>query len=155
MSARPLIAIKTDKGYKAIYNHFDGDSLYPILTENYTDENKVKALIALGDISFLGEEIGPHPSPKNAVSTPYTPTTSGASAKRNRRRNKPNTTITRSPRTRPWRNRDGSPHRQITQGAHQGRGIHIRVRPPFWRVGRIRIRGRGPHPLTREKGIRL
>ncbi|EFG32558.2 hypothetical protein HMPREF9017_01462 [Parascardovia denticolens F0305] len=61
MSARPLIAIKTDKGYKAIYNHFDGDSLYPILTENYTDENKVKALIALGDISFLGEEIGPAP----------------------------------------------------------------------------------------------
>lgn len=61
MSARPLIAIKTDKGYKAIYNHFDGDSLYETLTQNYTDENKVNALIALGDISFLGEEIGPAP----------------------------------------------------------------------------------------------
>lgn len=61
MSARPLIAIKTDKGYKAIYNHFDGDSLYDILTENYTDENKVKALITLGDISFLGKETSPAP----------------------------------------------------------------------------------------------
>lgn len=61
MSARPLIAIKTDKGYKAIYNHFDGDSLYPILTKNYTDENKANALITLGDISFLGEETSPAP----------------------------------------------------------------------------------------------
>lgn len=61
MSARPLIAIKTDKGYKAIYNHFDCDGLYETLTQNYTDENKVKALIALGDISFLGEETSPAP----------------------------------------------------------------------------------------------
>ncbi len=61
MSTHATIAIKTDKGYKAIYNHFDGDSLYDILTENYTDENKVKALIALGDISFLGEETSPAP----------------------------------------------------------------------------------------------
>ena len=61
MSARPLIAIKTDKGYKAIYNHFDGDSLYPILTKNYTDENKANVLITLGDISFLGKETSPAP----------------------------------------------------------------------------------------------
>lgn len=55
MSTHATIAIKTDKGYKAIYNHFDGDSLYETLTQNYTDENKVNALIA------LGEEIGPAP----------------------------------------------------------------------------------------------
>lgn len=61
MSARPLIAIKTDKGYKAIYNHFDGDSLYPILTKNYTDENKANVLITLGDISFLGKSSSPAP----------------------------------------------------------------------------------------------
>lgn len=61
MSTHATIAIKTNKGYKAIYNHFDGDSLYETLTQNYTDENKVNALIALGDISFLGEEIGPAP----------------------------------------------------------------------------------------------
>ena len=33
----------------------------PILTKNYTDENKANALISLGDISFLGKETSPAP----------------------------------------------------------------------------------------------
>lgn len=55
--------------YKGIYCHSDG---YPewvgrILKEHYTDIDKVKRLIELGDISCLGEEIGErHPFGSNA-----------------------------------------------------------------------------------------
>lgn len=46
---------------KAIYCHFDGypDGVGKMLKEHYQDENKVKELIALGDISFLEREVNP------------------------------------------------------------------------------------------------
>ena len=51
---------KTGKTVWLIYCHWDG---YPsnngrILLEHYQDETKVKKLIHLGDLSFLGPEIG-------------------------------------------------------------------------------------------------
>lgn len=46
---------------KAIYCHFDGypDGVGKMLKDHYQDENKVKELIALGDISFLEREVNP------------------------------------------------------------------------------------------------
>lgn len=62
MSTRSMIGkVLADRvTIKAIYCHFDG---YPehngkILVNNYNDEQKIDALIALGDLSSLGQEIG-------------------------------------------------------------------------------------------------
>ena len=61
MSTRSHIGKKQPDGtIKYIYCHWDG---YPehngkLLKEHYTDEAKIDALLELGDISVLGEEIG-------------------------------------------------------------------------------------------------
>lgn len=61
MGTRSHIGKKLQDGtIKYIYCHWDG---YPehngvILKEHYTDEAKVDALLELGDLSILGEEIG-------------------------------------------------------------------------------------------------
>ena len=61
MATRSYIGIRnTDDSVEYIYCHFDG---YPshngkILVEHYNELDKVKALIALGDLSRLGKEIG-------------------------------------------------------------------------------------------------
>jgi len=61
MSTRSNIGIRnTDGTIDYIYCHFDG---YPehngqILTENYTNINRVNELLKLGDLSVLGKFIG-------------------------------------------------------------------------------------------------
>lgn len=61
MATRSHIGKKLENGsIKYIYCHWDG---YPehngiVLKEHYTDESKVDALLELGNISILGEEIG-------------------------------------------------------------------------------------------------
>lgn len=61
MGTRSTIAIENADGtVTGIYCHWDG---YPscngrILAENYTDEDSVRELIALGDLSSLGKTIG-------------------------------------------------------------------------------------------------
>ena len=61
MATRSRIGIKNEDGsISSIYCHWDG---YPehngkILKEHYTDPEKVKALMVLGDLSSLNEEIG-------------------------------------------------------------------------------------------------
>jgi hypothetical protein len=61
MGTRSTIIAKLTNGQtKRIYVHWDG---YPehngrILLDHYTDQAKIDALIALGDLSSLGEEIG-------------------------------------------------------------------------------------------------
>ncbi len=62
MGTRSRIAIKnTDGSIKSIYCHWDGYlcGVGKTLLENYKDENKIKELIALGDISSLSENINP------------------------------------------------------------------------------------------------
>jgi len=61
MGTRSRIGIRNaDDTVDSIYCHWDG---YPehngrLLVEHYTDEAKVRELIALGDLSSLAEEIG-------------------------------------------------------------------------------------------------
>jgi hypothetical protein len=60
MATRSSIAMKTENGIRGIYCHWDG---YPehngkILSESYTDADKVKSLIDLGDLSSLRKDIG-------------------------------------------------------------------------------------------------
>lgn len=65
MSTHAAIIAKTDTGYAGIYCHFDGyaKGVGKMLQTHYLDAEKVAKLIALGDISSLGERvdpIGPH-----------------------------------------------------------------------------------------------
>jgi hypothetical protein len=61
MSTRSRIAIeKQDGTVDSIYCHFDGylEHNGKVLNEHYTDEASIWGLIALGDLSILGPEIG-------------------------------------------------------------------------------------------------
>lgn len=61
MGTRSTIAIENADGtVTGIYCHWDGylSNNGRILAENYTDEAKVRELIALGDLSSLGETVG-------------------------------------------------------------------------------------------------
>ena len=83
MATRSRIAIETtdtsgNKVIKSIYCHFDGyfAGVGKTLMDNYQDREKVEALISLGDISFLREEIiptGPHSFnyPQKGVTVAY------------------------------------------------------------------------------------
>jgi hypothetical protein len=61
MATRSNIAMKTKEGkIVSVYCHWDGyvANNGKILLENYTDIDKIEALVALGSISSLGEQIG-------------------------------------------------------------------------------------------------
>ncbi|MBI5725787.1 MAG: hypothetical protein HZA50_17640 [Planctomycetes bacterium] len=60
MSIRSLIAQQTKDGIEAIYCHNGGfpENQLPILTKNYVTDKKVARLIALGDLSVLGQRLG-------------------------------------------------------------------------------------------------
>ncbi len=61
MATRSHIGKKQSDGtIKYIYCHWDGYPEYngEILKNHYTDEAKIDALLELGDLSILGEEIG-------------------------------------------------------------------------------------------------
>ena len=61
MGTRSTIAIQNaDGSVTGIYCHWDGYLSHNgrILAENYTTEAAVRALIALGDLSSLGETVG-------------------------------------------------------------------------------------------------
>lgn len=61
MGTRSRIGIlEPDGTVTSIYCHWDGYVAHhgPILQGHYTTEEKVRALMTLGDISILGEELG-------------------------------------------------------------------------------------------------
>ena len=61
MATRSNIAMKTQDGkIVSVYCHWDGyvANNGRILEENYQDQAKIEALVALGSISSLGEQIG-------------------------------------------------------------------------------------------------
>ena len=59
MSTRSTINVQTTEGIKSIYCHWDGYSEHhmPILTESYNTQEKVEALISLGNLSSLHKSI--------------------------------------------------------------------------------------------------
>jgi hypothetical protein len=73
MATRSRIAIENENGsVTSIYCHYDG---YPehngaILQEHYTDHEKVKKLIALGDISILSHEVDIPEGVEHSFETP-------------------------------------------------------------------------------------
>ena len=77
MSTRSNIGILEPNGSVTyIYCHWDGYVSHhgPILRDHYKTEEKVRALIALGSISSLGEELGEKHDfngPRNGVCTAY------------------------------------------------------------------------------------
>jgi hypothetical protein len=61
MATRSNIGIlNTDGTVNYIYCHFDGylEHNGDILNKHYTTESKVRALMALGDLSILGQDLG-------------------------------------------------------------------------------------------------
>ena len=61
MSTNSYVAVKTDKGYDAIYVHWDGyfSYMYPMLSENYASLERAEALVGFGDASFIAKRIMP------------------------------------------------------------------------------------------------
>lgn len=59
MGTRAFIAIAEPAGYLSIYTHWDGypEHHLPILTQHYSTAAKVRELLALGDLSVLGESL--------------------------------------------------------------------------------------------------
>ena len=77
MSTRSYIGISTiEEGInyvKYVYCHFDGytvNGVGQMLFEHYKDEEKVKELISLGDISFLEKNINPSKDSNHSFYTP-------------------------------------------------------------------------------------
>lgn len=73
MSTRSTIGIKNEKGeIKAVYCHWDG---YPewvgrILVKHYDTTEKVEELLALGDLSSLGERVKPNENEEHSFENP-------------------------------------------------------------------------------------
>jgi hypothetical protein len=64
MSTRSRIGIENSDGtVTSVYCHFDGyyTGVGRTLHEHYKDRKKVKALIDLGDLSYVSEEVAPAP----------------------------------------------------------------------------------------------
>ena len=73
MSTNSRIGILYEDGTtETIYCHWDGSPEHqiPILTKHYDTEEKVKALLALGDISILGERLAPNADEPHSFKEP-------------------------------------------------------------------------------------
>lgn len=93
MGTRSRIAIEREGGsVESIYCHWDGYPSYNgrILLEKYGDRTKVEALIALGDISSLGEEVEPKDLSQHSYDTPEKGVTVAYHRDRGQRKNGPN-----------------------------------------------------------------
>lgn len=73
MATRSNIGIKNSDGsIEMIYCHWDGypEHQLPILTGHYNTEDKVRELLALGDISILAERVKPNEDEKHSFDNP-------------------------------------------------------------------------------------
>lgn len=64
-------------GVKSITCHWDGypEYMLDMLSRNYKDSRKVRALIALGDVSSVQERVAPEPGEEHTFSKPAKDTT--------------------------------------------------------------------------------
>jgi hypothetical protein len=72
MSTRSAIIIQTEDGFEGVYCHSDG---YPAgvgrtLLDHYQDRDKVRRLVALGDLSYLEERVEPDGSRPHSFDAP-------------------------------------------------------------------------------------
>lgn len=72
MATSSIIAVKTDKGYEAIYCHHDGypSYMYPMLETNYGSFEQALALVSLGDASAIYERLAPTPGSAHSFYNP-------------------------------------------------------------------------------------
>ena len=90
MSTRSSIGIKNEKGeIRSVYCHNDG---YPehngrVLVENYDTAEKVEELIALGDLSFIGERVKPNENEGHSFDSPVADVTIAYHRDRNEKLN--------------------------------------------------------------------
>jgi hypothetical protein len=73
MATRSTIAMENPDGsVTSIYCHWDGDPKNNgrILLEQYSDPEKVKALIALGSLSSLGDQVAPPEDTAHSFDSP-------------------------------------------------------------------------------------
>jgi hypothetical protein len=59
-----ITAQMSDGKFRSIYCHYDGniEHVGKILAENYTSQDKIESLIALGNLASLGETTDSHPN---------------------------------------------------------------------------------------------
>lgn len=72
MSTRSTISIQTPSVLRSIYCHYDGylSGVGALLHTYYNTEEKVNALIDLGDLSILGEKLIPNPDAPHSFVKP-------------------------------------------------------------------------------------
>ena len=73
MATRSAIGIKNEKGeIKAVYCHWDGypDWVGKVLVKHYNTAEKVEELLALGDLSSLGERVKPNENEEHSFENP-------------------------------------------------------------------------------------
>ena len=72
MSTHAAIAIKTDKGYKAIYCHWDGypSYMYPMLDTWYNSQERAEALVSFGDASSIHKRLVPSQDSNHSFDKP-------------------------------------------------------------------------------------
>lgn len=70
MSTRSAIITKTKDGYSGVYCHWDGhlEGVGHTLRDHYTNDAKVQALLSLGEISILDNDVSPDPSKAHTFS---------------------------------------------------------------------------------------
>ena len=72
MSTNATIAIKTDKGYEAIYVHNDGypSYMYPMLRDWYGTQERAEALVSFGDASSIHKRLVPSQDSNHSFDKP-------------------------------------------------------------------------------------
>ena len=72
MATNSFVAVKTDKGYKAIYVHNDGyfSYMYPMLDTWYNSQERAEALVSFGDASFIAKRLCPSPDSDHCFGNP-------------------------------------------------------------------------------------
>jgi hypothetical protein len=72
MATRSVISLALpNSSFQSIYCHFDGDHLYPILSNQYKTEDQVKDLISLRSLASL-EPLDPYNGKNDEAQTQHT-----------------------------------------------------------------------------------
>ena len=72
MSTRSAIIMRDGNRYRGIYCHWDGypEGVGAVLLKHYRDDDKIRRLMDLGDISILGSKLEPDTSSIHSFANP-------------------------------------------------------------------------------------